>query len=221
MTAPVIVLWLAILGALTVRRDMMLYLFNATVAFGGMTMLPPGLTGGLNLPAQTVCAAMLIGLCLFDPAIRARIALWAMDIHRLGVLALFGIFGALSAMILPRLFAGTIPVFSLNAAASESLLHPSSANFSQMIYILVSVGMVFVVAACSTQTGFLQRFLNSVAAAGIMLVLSGVADAIFGGLGREDLLAGFHNASYNLLDNEMIAGTKRIVGFMPEASTLR
>ncbi|WP_297492675.1 hypothetical protein [Acidocella sp.] len=218
MTLPVIFVWLAILGALALRRDMILYLFNATIAFGGMTLLPPGLTGGLNLPAQTVCAALMIGLCLLDPALRARIVLWALDIHRLGLLALFGVFSALSALILPRLFAGIVQVYALNAAASESPLYPTSANFSQMIYVLVSTGMVFVVAASSMQQGFLQRYLNSVVVAGIMLVFSGIIDFAFGAAGHEDFLAGFHNASYNLLDDEMIAGTKRIVGFMPEAS---
>jgi hypothetical protein len=218
MTLPVILVWLTILGTLVLRRDMMLYLFNATVAFGGMTLLPTGMTGGLNLPAQTVCAMLLIGTCLFDPSKRSRMMLWALDIHKLGLLALFAVFGAFSAFILPRLFAGTIQVFSLNAAGAESPLYPSSANFSQTIYIFVSIGMVFAVAVCAPRAGFLQRYLNSVAAAGIMLVLSGLVDFAFGTVGHEDLLAGFHNASYNLLDNEMIAGTKRIVGFMPEAS---
>lgn len=218
MTVPVILVWLTILATLAVRRDMMLYLFNASIAFGGMTLLPTGLTGGLNLPAQTVCALMLIGMCLFDPLIRSRIVLWALDIHKLGLLAVFGVLAALGAMILPRLFAGTIQVFSLNAAGAESPLYPSSANFSQMIYMFVSIGMAFAVAACAPQMGFLQRYLNSVAVAGIMLVLSGLVDFAFGAAGHEELLAGFHNASYNLLDNEMIAGTKRIVGFMPEAS---
>ncbi len=218
MTIPVLLVWLAILGTLAMRRDMMLFLFNGSIAFGGMTLLPTGLTGGLNLPAQTVCALVLIGMCLFDPPIRARIALWALDIQKLGLLALFGVFAAFSAMILPRLFAGTIQVYSLNAAGTESLLYPSSANFSQTVYIFVSIGMVFAIAACASQAGFLQRYLNSVAVAGIMLVLSGLVDFAFGVAGHEDLLAGFHNASYNLLDNEMIAGTKRIVGFMPEAS---
>jgi hypothetical protein len=218
MTIPVLLVWLAVLGTLAMRRDMMLYLFNATVAFGGMTLLPVGLTGGLNLPAQTVCALLLIGMCLFDPLIRARMVLWALDIHKLGLLALFGVFAAFSAMILPRLFAGTIQVYSLNAAGTESPLYPSSANFSQTVYIFVSIGMVFAVSACAARTGFLQRYLNSVAVAGVMLVISGFVDFAFGTAGHEDLLAGFHNASYNLLDNEMIAGTKRIVGFMPEAS---
>ena len=218
MTLPVILVWLTILGVFVTRRDMILYLFNVTIAFGGMTLLPTGLTGGLNLPAQTVCALLLIGTGLFDPPTRSRIVLWALDIHKLGLLTVFGIFAAFSAMILPRLFAGTIQVYSLNAAGTESPLYPSSANFSQLIYVFVSIGMVFAVASCSSQIGFLQRYLNSVAAAGVMLVLSGLTDFAFGAAGHENLLAGFHNASYNLLDNEMIAGTKRIVGFMPEAS---
>lgn len=218
MTVPVLCVWLAILFTLACRRKELLYLFNGTIMFGGMTLLPPGLTGGLNLPAQTVCAGFLLLLCIIAPEARGRMVLWAMDFSKLGILALFGIFSCISAIILPRIFAGTILVYSLNAAGSISPLSPSSANFSQAIYIIISIGMVFAIAVWSSYPGFLQRFLNSVAIAGVGLVISGLVDFVFGSIGHEDMLAGFHNASYNLLDNEMIAGSKRIVGFMPEAS---
>lgn len=218
MTLPVILVWLVILAALMFRRSWILFLFMSSMAFGDLTLLPLGLTGGLNLPAQTVCAALLVGFTLLEADLRARALHWALDFRYLGALALFGAYGVVSALLMPRLFSGLVYVYGLNTPGYETPLGPTSANFSQIVYVWISIAIAFYVALSMGRPGFLRRYMQAIAFAGLLLALTGIVDYAAGIAGAESLLSGFHNAGYNLLDNETIAGTKRVVGFMPEAS---
>ena len=218
MTWPAALLWvLIIIGALS-RGPMIIYLFSGTIIFGALTLLPSELTGGLNLPAQIVCAAVLIGKVFISAENRAIGLNLAQDVRKLGLLAIFGIYAALTSLLLPRLFAGDVMVFSLNAAASQSPLAPTSANFTQTVYLLVSLGITFSFAVAARSPMFMQQYIRSVLLAGVLLVASGVLNAVVNAAGQPALLDAFHNASYATLSDVSIAGQQRVVGLMPEAS---
>lgn len=218
MTWPAIVLWLLIgLGAVS-RRPLLLYLFSTTAIFGDLTVLPLGLTGGLNLQPQTLCAMLLVGKFLLDSRNRNEALRLAFDFRQLGLLTAFLVYAALTSVVLPRLFNGEVMVYSLNAAASETPLTTTSANFSQIIYLSLSVCMVFVFAGAVQNRRFLQHYLNAILLTGVLLVVSGILDLVLTTSGHANLLSPFHNAGYNLLSDVSLAGQTRVVGFMPEAS---
>ena len=216
MTWPTIVLWVLIFVGFFAPAQFMLYLFFAAETFGGLSLLPPGAAG--NVPVGTVCAAVLIAKT-FVGRRRLRVFLnYALDFRKLGLLAMFSLYMVVTAFLFPRLFAGSVKLYSLNAPANISFLSPSSANITQPIYMLVSFGMTFVSAYCGQNPTFRNEFLYANFFGATLLLASGIIDMILGDAGRENLLLPFHSATYTLLDTASIAGQKRVVGFMPEAS---
>jgi hypothetical protein len=218
MTWPAIILWLMILLASVSRGPLILYLFSGTVIFGALTMAPPGLTGGLNLPAQTICAIILL-IKIFLRSDNLMLAIrQGLDIRKLGLLGFFMVYVLVTALVYPRLFGGSVMLYSLNAAAAESVLAPTSANFTQTIYLLISSALVFAFATAGRSPTFRKIYLQSIIFAGVLLVASGVIDLACSMAGLSRLLQPFHNAAYASLDTVYIAGQYRVVGFMPEAS---
>jgi hypothetical protein len=217
MTWPAIVLWILIAIATFSRGPMMIYLFSASVIFGSLTMLPPAVAGGLNVPAQTICAAILIFKTLtrpgkFDAAMRL-----AFDARRLGLLTLFWMYAILTAVMFPRLFAGSFQVIDLSTSQLGPL-RPTATNFTQAVYISISIALLFAFAIGARNAAFRRHILQSILLAGVLLIASGLIDLTLSSAGLSDLLAPFRNANYALLTDSDIAGQKRVVGFMAEAS---
>jgi hypothetical protein len=109
-------------------------------------------------------------------------------------------------------------VYALNSAKAESPLAPSAANFDQLVYMMIAIGMTFAFSAAARRDAFRRHFHRAVLLAATGLVVSGLVDLTFTLAHIGDLLAPFHNATYRALDNAAIAGVHRVVGFMPEAS---
>ena len=217
MTGPVLIFWVLIFIGLFAPAQFMLYLFFAAETFGGLSLLPPSAAG--NVPVGTVCAAVLIAKSFVGRRRLSAFLNYAFDFRKLGLLTMFSLYMVVTAFLYPRLFAGSVKLYSLNAAGNISFLAPSSANITQPIYMLISIGMVFVFAYCGQNYMFRNNFLYASLFGAALLLGSGIIDMILGDAGREDLLLPFHNATYTLLDSVSIAGQKRVVGFMPEASS--
>lgn len=216
MTWPALTLWLLILGVTLLRRDLLVYLFTATMVFGSLTMLPPG---GLNLTAQTVCSLLLVATTLIQRRNLEKALAMALDLRRLGFLFLFLLYAVFTAMFLSRLFAWMVWVVPLNnSAAGLQPMHPTSSNFTQAVYMTLSVGIAFVFALKGQNPEFRARYLRAILLAGALLVVSGIVDLVLTEAGRASLLAPFHNAHYALLTDVKEAGHLRVVGVMPEAS---
>ncbi len=217
MTWPALLFWLLIIVGAIRSGPFILYLFFFAVPFGGLSLLPPSALG--NVPVTTVCAAVLIGKTFIGRG-RFNILLGlALDARKLGLLTLFCLYMVITAFIYPRLLAGHVQLYALNFASNISFLRPSSANITQPIYMLVSILMAFVFADRGRDPLFRQHFLNATLFGACVLLATGLIDTVMGDIGREDLLAPFHNATYHLLDTVSIAGQKRVVGFMAEASS--
>jgi hypothetical protein len=216
MTWPAIILWILILVGMYAPVTFALYLFFCVTVFGGLSLLPPGAAG--NVPPETICAALLIAKTFSTRKRVMTLLNYALDMRKLGILGLFSVYVVVTAVIYPRLFAGTVRLYALNFASNMSFLEPTSANITQTIYMLISIGIGFVFAYSGQRPEFRRHFLYASLLNASLLLLSGFIDMGFGAIGHEDLLDPFHNATYHLLDNVTVAGQKRIVGFMPEAS---
>ena len=118
---------------------------------------------------------------------------------------------------MPRLFAGRVDVIPINVEVPDPQpLAPTSANFTQSAYMVLSVGLIYACAVVARNNEFRRHFLRANLVAAAMLVLTGVLDLATQGT---DLLAPFRNANYALVSDAAILGSKRVVGLMPEAST--
>jgi len=217
MTWPAIMLWILILYGVFAPATFALYLFFGVSVFGGLSLLPPGAAG--NVPPETICAALLIGKTFVGRKRFMTFLSYALDMRKLGILAVFSVYAVITAFLYPRLFAGTVRLYALNFAGNLSGLSPTSANITQTIYMLISIGMAFVFAYSGQRPEFRKHFLHASLLSASLLLFSGFLDMGLGGAGQEALLAPFHNATYHLLDDVSIAGQKRVVGFMPEASS--
>jgi hypothetical protein len=214
---PELVLWLLFFWGAVSRTPLLLYVYAVSVIFGALSMLPPQVSG-LNIPAQATCGIFLL-MKIFLRADNLAVSLrQAVDVRKLGLLGLFAVYCAFTAVILPRLFKGQVMLYSLNSAKAESALAPATANFDQLFYILAAIGMTFAVSAAARFDSFRIHYYRAILWAASGVVLSGIIELTFNTLHISDLLAEFHNATYRSLDNAGIAGVHRVVGFMPEAS---
>ncbi len=137
-------------------------------------------------------------------------------------LALFVAYGLLSAVFMPRLFAGDVEVFSIARDAGRGSgivmtpLAPRAGNITQALYIagdLALFAAVAVHAAVALRT-VVRAFLIAAAANLCFAAL----DLSTHALGLGDLLEVIRNANYNILAETDMMGLKRIVGSFPEAS---
>jgi hypothetical protein len=214
---PELVLWVLYFVGVFSRGPMLLYVFSVTVIFGGLSMLPPQVSG-LNIPAQSTCGGFLL-LAILLRADNLVVALrQAVDVRKLGLLAFFGAYVIYTVIAFPRLFQGQVMLYALNQAKAPSPLHPTAANFDQLVYMLIAISMTFAIAAASRSEIFRGHFLRSILLAASALVISGFIDLVFTFAHANALLTPFHNATYRSLDVTAVAGVPRITGFMPEAS---
>lgn len=192
----------------------------AMLAFGAMTILPTEWTGGVSLLVGNAAAlCVVIKACLQRDG-AAGLARAAVDMRRLGVLALFTAFAVVGAIWLPRLFAGDLMVFSMQTAfKGRTLLEPTSANLTQSFYLLLSFATAAAYAALARSPRFVDDIGRAFIAGAGCFVVTGVLDIAASGVGATKALDVFRTAGYAYLVEVEMAGVRRTVGLMPEAST--
>ena len=139
-------------------------------------------------------------------------------------LLLTALYATLSAIFLPRIFAGSTYVFAIartevGPGIVSMPLAPTSGNITQAVYFLGDVicFLVFYDAA-SRPDGMKTVTAAVIAAAAINLALAAIdLGSYWAGVG--DVLGVIRNANYRMLDDATALGFKRIVGSFPEAST--
>lgn len=218
MTWPGVVCWILIVIGVFARGPFLLYLFFAFGPFSALTLVPP--ETGLNLVPQAVCTVFLIYKMVLStgqlrPAFDAVI-----DPARLGLLFIFLIYGFFTAYVMPRLFAHMVEVIPMNAKVPWAvLLEPTSANFTQPAYMTLSVAMALAFYLNGGSASFRRHYLQAMLLGSLVLIATGFVDMAVSAVGLGDLLEPFRNASYGLLVDVEMAGSKRVVGLTPEASS--
>jgi hypothetical protein len=138
-------------------------------------------------------------------------------------LACLAIYGLLSAVFLPRIFAGSTLIIPLGSSeygntGSPVPLGPVSSNFTQSVYIMADLlCFLFTAGFASTEEGFnASAFALLLFAAGnIFFALIDLATFY---TGTQSILAFIRNAQYTLHNEDELNGLKRIVGSFTEAS---
>ena len=221
MTYPGIIFWIFFLFAAVADQRTLLTCFFGSFAFGSLSVVPPELTAGWVFLPRTVLALLLIFKYVALPIIASSQRLVRLTRgDNLGFLLAFLAISFVVTIFMPRLFEGTVNIIPLRVlvfAASEPLA-PSPGNFSQSIYLSVSVMVTFAAAYMANSPQFAGHLLFGVLVGGAILVGSGVADMMATAAGQSALLDPFRNATYAMLTNADVGGVRRVVGLMPEAS---
>ncbi len=184
-------------------------------------------------------AALLIGAANIQPAhVVLLLAVLAMVVRPAGAaffiravtqswptlwLTLLVLYGVITGYFMPRLMAGTTEIIPLGSSAFEDTggtvpLGPVSSNFTQSVYMIANLlCFVATLQAASTDQGFRSIALGVLGLAGFNAAIA-VVDVATYWTGTQAVLDVIRNARYTLHHEEQIAGLKRIVGGMPEAS---
>ncbi len=138
-------------------------------------------------------------------------------------LLLTAIYALVSALLLPRLFAGSTYVFAIartevGPGIVSMPLGPTSGNITQPVYFLGDVLCFFAFLAYGSDPSAFKATVRAVLVCTAVNLCFAVLD-VGGWLLHLDLLSPVRNANYRMLDEVTAGGLKRIVGSFPEAST--
>ena len=114
MNVPALIFWLVIVCSFWARPGTVLVLLLASIPFASLSLLPPEITGGMSLLPQMMFAVVLI-LKVVAPHVVTLSPKFinALQLRRLGYLALFLLTGIVATLIMPRLFLGQVVVFPM------------------------------------------------------------------------------------------------------------
>lgn len=201
----------------------MLVLVMAATLFGGAAAIDMPALGGSSIPPASM-ALLFLALYLFlSPAWTAGNLAGAIRPNIF--LAIFCVYGAISAFLLPRIFAGTLGVVPMNVsgAALRAIYHvtplgPSSQNITTAVYLL---GTLFAALA----TALIVRIERSETRLVTVLVIMSWVHVFFGilnlalsAVGHSDWLMFLRNGHYAQVDQSLGGGVQRINGIFPEPS---
>lgn len=218
---PIGVFWCLVIWACTQRKQALMYLFFATMPFGSFAALPTAMTGGLTLtPTPIVALFMIVKELTSRNGMRSAVAS-ALRPSGLLLLALFWIVACVTTVFMPRFFAGQVEVVPVRSVGlfSTAMLFPTAQNISQMVYTTVSVLTVFAFSRILRADDMRQHALTALCLGAIVTILTGLVDLVSQSLSLQSALEVFRTASYTLLTEDEVMGSKRIVGLMPEASS--
>jgi len=218
---PIALFWSLAIGCLFQRKQALMYLFFASMAFGSFAVIPTEATGGLTLTPTPIVALLLIAREMGSIRGITRAADAALLRPGLRLLFLFWLVAGIATMFMPRFFANSVTVVPVRAgdAATTTLLGPTTQNLSQLIYMSISVLAVFTFASLLRDTAMRRHALAALCVGAAAMVLTGALDLASQYLPIGPALELFRTASYALLTDVEILDAKRIVGLMPEASS--
>lgn len=219
MTWPAIVFWILVVAGFLSRGPLILYVGAIAGSFGTLQMLPGEFVGGTNFLPGSVCTMFLVMKILARQKF-VDLARAAADPGCLGLLFGFYAWCLFSAFVMTRLFTGRVEVIPIVAKVPwPVLLQPTAANLTQPAYLTISVFSALASFFGAARPAFIKHWLQATVIGGIALITTGLVDLLFSAAGQSGLLEPFRNATYGLLTDVEIVGSKRVVGLMPEASS--
>lgn len=218
---PVGFFWCVAIWAIFRQKQALIYLFFASMPFGSFAAIPPELTAGLTLTPTPIVAILLVARELGSARGLSKALDSALKLSGVPLLALFWLVAAITTAFVPRFFAGEVEVVPVRFgfSADTVMLAPTTQNFSQFVYLTVSVLTVFAFASMLRGATMRRQALRALCFGAALTVLTGFLDFSSQYLPIASFLELFRTASYALLTNDEVVDTRRVVGLMPEASS--
>ncbi|GAA0535218.1 hypothetical protein FHS83_003162 [Rhizomicrobium palustre] len=201
----------------------MLALVLVATLFGGASAVDLPALGGSSIPPANMA---LLFMAFYLLASRAVTVNNLAQVTRPNLfLAIFCIYGAIGAFLLPRIFAGMIGVVPMNVADAAFLniyhlvpLGPSSQNITTAVYLLgtlfAGLATALIVNIERSETRVVQVFIALCWAH----VFFGVLNLALSTVGHSDWLMFLRNGHYAQVDQELAGGIQRVNGIFPEPS---
>ncbi|MBO1909341.1 hypothetical protein KHP60_24255 [Microvirga sp. 3-52] len=212
--------WSIAIWGLVSHRPVLLYLFFASFSFGSVAVVPPAALGGLTIIPTSMTLVLIIFKTLTNESVILTAISSAIDPRRLGFLFAFWIAAGITTIFMPGLFAGHVMIVPIRGDVSTiAPLAPTKQNFSQFVYLTISVVAVFVFAQLFKCQQNRQVALQGILFGSIVTVATGALDYASQYIPIKPFLDIFRTATYSLLVDVEVQGAKRVVGLMPEASS--
>ncbi len=201
-----------------------IHVFIASTLLGSSAAIILTVIGYANVQP----AHLLLGFIIIAAIARrkfASVALRSLTFPNEGFwLLLMAVYAVISAILLPRLLAGTTYVFAIarteiGAGIISMPLAPTSGNITQTVYLIGDVACFFVFYMFAGELEGFRAIVRAILVCTALNLLLAAFDVGGWLLHTGDLLSFLRNGSYRMLDQAEIAGFKRIVGPFPEAST--
>jgi hypothetical protein len=217
---PAVLLWALIVPTMLSNGPALLYMLSIVGVFMSLQMLP-GDGGGANLLPPTIYAAALVLKVAFGRGNLMRATEAALEPRRLGLFTAFIAYGVVTALMLPRMFAGLVEVIPVSGTdlTGSSLLRPRSGNITQTCYMMISYLTAVAFSVIGSRRDVRYHYMQALVWGGFALVFTGILDLVSYRVGISGLLDPFRTAQYALLTDVEAAGAKRVVGLTSEAST--
>lgn len=214
---PVILFWGLLLIGMTSRGPFIFYLLFGSMSFGSLAVIPPAFTQGLSFTPAPIIALAIIFIHAGGRNGLSRMLDIALRPSQCLLLFLFWIVAIWVTLLMPRIFAGAVTIIpmKLEESTSGDPLYPTMQNISQLMYLTISIVMVFACALAFRAASTRQHLLAALCVGGAVVILTGILDL----LGLGPYLDMFRTAQYSYLTDVEIADVKRVVGLMPEASS--
>lgn len=196
-----------------------------------LALTPLGAAAAVNLPAvggASIGVADLATLALFTlvcltPAGLPALLGSARPFSPGFWLVLLMAWCVVSAMFMPRVFAGETQVFSISRTANEdgiavNPLRPGTGNLTQLFRMLLGICLFACMATLMRLRPDPGRVVAAVALATGLHFGLGWLDVLSAAAGVPQLLDPIRTANYAILSDHYFLGTKRMIGGFPEAS---
>lgn len=216
---PIALFWALAVWGMLARKPVLIYLFFATIPVGAFAVIPTTMTGGLTFTPSPIVALLIITRTFLHRDGTSHWLALALLPQNLMLLFLFWITAAITTLYMPRIFENVVMVVPIRGILSQSIpLRPTTQNLSQFTYLTISVFSVFAFAHLLQSPKMRQHALQALCLGGAIAALTGLLDYASQFVPLAPLLAPFRTASYALMTDVEVLGSKRVVGLMPEAS---
>jgi hypothetical protein len=197
------------------------YILCFSILFGAAAALKLDSVGGASIQPFHFFLVFFVAIISLRPALLGA-SLSSLQYPGPGFwLLVFTLYGALTAVFLPRLFESATIVYSIARGGElhrivSSALAPTSSNFTQSIYMLGNL-VCFAFVTGIARMGGMALFARALIVTSIGCLVFAIADLVTYNTGTAELLSVIRNANYRMLNDGDIAGFKRIVGSFSEA----
>jgi len=210
---------LVIYGFLTPKKHILLYILFGCMSFGSFAVITPALTR-VTLTATPIITMIFIARTLFVKDGLNTVVTYSFQANKLLYLFVFWVVATFVTISMPRFLKDWVFVIPMNLSANYAVpLEPTTQNFTQLVYISISILAVYAFGVFLQDMKMRQYALKAVCVGAIMVILTGILDFSSQFLPLETLLNPFRNAAYGMLTNVAVLNSKRVVGLMPEASS--
>lgn len=214
-----ILFWgLILYGILTPKKHALIYILFGVMPFGSFAVIPTQITGVTLTVAPIVMLILIAKTFLIKDGLNNFVSLSFSRDHLL-FLFVFWIVAIFLTLTMPRFFQNDVMVIPMNLSATYAVpLEPTTQNFTQLVYISISVLAVYAFATFLQDTLMRQHVLKAICLAAALTIFTGILDYASQYVALDFFLDAFRNANYALAVNQQIFGGKRINGLMPEPS---